>query len=221
LPKETESYLPSQSAYFATDLPKHEYNPEKAKTILEGAGWVAGSDGIRAKGGQRLEITLSTTAGNHVREQAQQYVQQTWRDAGIKININNMPPAVMWGAYWMQSKFEAAFAGMNFTTGPDPDATDYFDSRSINAQGGAGQNTFQYKNAEVDELLAKGATTLKVEERLAIYRKLQAIIREDLVFLPIFQYTSVEGTKKGLVGLNPNVNVRCNTWNVSEWYWAT
>jgi ABC-type transport system substrate-binding protein len=123
---------------FAKDLPKHEYNPGKAKTILEGAGWVAGSDGIRAKGGQRLEITLSTRAGNHVREQAQQYLQQTWRDVGIKININKIPPAVMWGACWMQSKFEAAFAGMDFVTGPDPDATDYFHSCSINAQGGAG-----------------------------------------------------------------------------------
>jgi hypothetical protein len=34
LPKEVESYLPSHSAYFAKDLPKHEYNPGKAKTIL-------------------------------------------------------------------------------------------------------------------------------------------------------------------------------------------
>jgi peptide/nickel transport system substrate-binding protein len=132
-----------------------------------------------------------------------------------------MPPAVMWGDYWMQSKFEAAFAGIGFMTGSDPDATDYFDSRSSNVQGGAGQNTFQYKNPEVDELLAKGASTLKAEERQTIYRRLQEIIRDDLVFLPIFQFAQVEGTKKGLVGFDPNVNVRCNTWNVGEWYWAT
>jgi peptide/nickel transport system substrate-binding protein len=221
LPNEAESYLPRQSAYFNKDLPKHEYNPEKAKKTLDDAGWVAGSDGIRAKGGERLEIVHSTTAGNHVREQAQQYLQQTWREIGVQININNMPPAVMWGDYWMQSKFEAAFAGIDFMTGPDPDVADYFHSHSINAQGGAGQNTFQYKNPKVDQLLAKGAATLKAGERLAIYQKLQAIIRDDLVFLPIFQYAQVEGTKKGLMGFNPNINVRCNTWNVSEWYWAT
>jgi peptide/nickel transport system substrate-binding protein len=221
LPTDAESYMPAQSAFINKDLPKHEYSPDKAKKTLDEAGWVPGSDGIRAKNGLRLEFVHSTTAGNHVREQAQQYLQQSWREIGVQININNLPPAVMWGDFWMQSKFEAAFAGIAFLTGPDPDASDYFSSHSINAQGGAGQNTFQYKNKEVDELLAKGATTLRHDDRLAIYKKLQAIIRDDLVFLPVFQFTQVEGTKKGLMGFAPNINVRCNTWNVSEWYWAT
>jgi peptide/nickel transport system substrate-binding protein len=221
LPTNAESYMPSQSAFINKDLPKHEYSPDKAKKILDEAGWAPGSDGIRAKNGLRLEIMNSTTAGNHVREQAQQYLQQGWREIGVQMSINNMPPAVMWGDFWMQSKFESAFAGIAFLTGPDPDASDYFESHSINAQGGAGQNTFQYKNKEVDDLLAKGATTLRHDDRLAIYKKLQAIIRDDLVFLPVFQYTQVEGTKKGLMGFAPNINVRCNTWNVSEWYWAT
>ena len=45
-------------------------------------------------------------------------------------------------------------------TGPDPDVTIYYASKAIPAKGGAGQNTMQYANPEVDELLAEGATTL-------------------------------------------------------------
>ena len=115
-----------------------------------------GSDGMRVKNGVRLEFTNSTTAGNHVREQAQQLLQQNWLEIGAKMTISNLPPAVMWGDYWMMSKFESAMVGIDFMVGPDPDATDYFSSRSIGAKGGAGQNTTQYENPEVDALLQGG-----------------------------------------------------------------
>lgn len=221
LPTQAESFMPNQAAFINKDLPKHEFDPARAKKILDDAGWAPGSDGIRAKDGVRLEVVNSTTAGNHVREQAQQFLQQSWRDIGVQMTINDLPPAVMWGDFWMQSKFESAFAGIAFLTGPDPDASDYFSSKAINVQGGAGQNTFQYKNAEIDDLLVKGATTLRQDQRAEIYKKIQAIIRDDLPFLPIFQYAVVEGTKKGLMGFQPTVNIRCNTWNVNTWYWAT
>ena len=52
---------------------------EKAKQLLDEAGWKPGADGVREKDGVRLEFTNSTTAGNHVREQAQQFLQQNWQ----------------------------------------------------------------------------------------------------------------------------------------------
>ncbi len=221
LPKPTESYLPAEAAVFNPDLPKHEYNPDRAKKILDEAGWKPGSDGIRVKDGVRLEFTNSTTAGNHVREQAQQLLQQTWRDIGVDMKIQNFPAAVMWGENWMQSKYDTAMVGIGFMIGPDPDTTDYFSSKSINAQGGAGQNTTQYSNPEVDALLAVGASTVDPEKRREIYVKMQTIIRRDLPYLPIFQYAMVEGTKAKLKGYEPNVNTQTNTWNMNEWYWES
>ena len=76
----------AQSWAFNPDLPKHEYDPAKAKKILDEAGWMPGADGVREKNGVRLEFTNSTTAGNHVREQAQQLLQQNWREIGAKMN---------------------------------------------------------------------------------------------------------------------------------------
>jgi peptide/nickel transport system substrate-binding protein len=221
LPKPTESYLPAESSAFNPDLPKQEYNPDRAKKILDEAGWKPGPDGIRAKDGVRLEFTNSTTAGNHVREQAQQLLQQTWRDIGVDMKIQNFPAAVMWGENWMQPKFDTAMVGIGFMIGPDPDTTDYFSSKSINAQGGAGQNTTQYSNPEVDALLAEGANSVDPEKRREIYAKMQTIVRRDLPYLPIFQYAMVEGTKAKLKGYEPNVNTQTNTWNMNEWYWES
>jgi len=221
LPTTAESFLPAQAWAFNPDLPKQEYNPQKSKQMLDAAGWKPGPDGIRQKDGVRLEFINSTTAGNHVREQAQQLLQQNWKEIGVAMKINNLPPAVMWGDYWMMSKFESAMVGIDFMVGPDPDATDYFYSKSIAAQGGAGQNTTQFKNADVDRLLEEGAATVDQDKRKAIYQKMQTVTRHELAFLPIFQYALVEGTKKGLVGFEPNVNVQSSCWNISTWYWAS
>lgn len=220
LPEATESYIPQQSFYYNPDLPAHEFNLDRANQLLDEAGWERGADGIRAKDGVRLAFANSTTAGNHLREQAQQFIQQTFRDIGVEMTISNYPPAVMWGDHWMQSQFETAIAGIAFLTGPDPDTSDYFRSSSIPAQGGAGQNTFQWQNERVDELLTEGGRLVVQEERRVPYLEIQAIAREELPFLPIYQYADVRGFKEGVNGFSPNVNVRIDSWNVADWYWS-
>jgi peptide/nickel transport system substrate-binding protein len=221
LPKPTETFLPSQSWAFNPDLPKQVYEPAKAKQILDAAGWKPGAGGIREKNGVRLSFINSTTAGNHVREQAQELLQQTWKEIGADMQIKNMPAAVIWGDYYNLSKYDSVMVGQNEMTGPDPDVTTYYSSKATMAKGGAGQNTMQYVNPKVDELLAEGATTLEQSKRVPIYHELQSIIRNDLPMLPIFQYARIEGTKAGLVGYAPSVYVQSNCWNIAQWYWAT
>ncbi len=219
LPHPSETYLPPQSWAYNPDLPKQEYDPGKAKALLDGAGWKVGSGGVREKDGVRLQFTNSTTAGNHLREQAQQLLQQNWQEIGVGMTIRNLPAAVMWGEYWINSHFETAIVGINFMTGPDPAAADYFSSKAIAAQGGSGANTMQYSNPKLDELMQQGATTLDRAKRTEAYRAVQALLRENLPFLPIFQYVLVEGTKAGLSGYQPNINTRLNAWNVNTWRW--
>ncbi len=169
----------------------------------------------------RLSFTNSTTAGNHVREQAQELLQQVWRDIGVDMQIKNMPAAVIWGDYYEMSQYDSVMVGQDQMTGPDPDVTIYYSSKDIPAKGGAGQNTMEYDNPKVDELLDKGATTLDQTKRATIYREMAAIIRDDLPMLPIFQYARIEGTKDKLIGYTPSVYVSSNCWNIGQWYWAT
>ncbi|MEH6775737.1 MAG: peptide ABC transporter substrate-binding protein [Cereibacter changlensis] len=220
VPQPTETYMPKESFYYNADLPKHEYDPEKAKALLDEAGWAPGADGIREKDGVRLAFTNSTTSGNHLREQAQQFFQQSFKDIGVEMTISNLPPAVMWGDYWMLSQFDSVVVGLNTLTGPDPDTSDYFMSTSSAAKGGAGQNTWVYQNPEVDALLKQGGELVSPEERRPIYLKIQEIMREDLPFLPIFQYATIRGWKEGVTGYEANINNRIDTWNVRSWRWA-
>ncbi len=213
----SETYLPETSWALNPDLPPHEYNPQRAQEILEAAGWVAGEDGVREKDGVRLAFTNSTTAGNQVREQAQQFLQQTWREIGVEMEINNMPAAVIWGDYYNKSEYDSVMVGEHTGLGADPDVTTRFHSDYIPTEGGGGRNTMQYKNPELDELLIAGARELDQEQRKQIYFQVQEILREDLAYLPIFHYVFIEGTAEGVVGYKPNAFVVSNMWNVFEW----
>jgi peptide/nickel transport system substrate-binding protein len=221
LPTPTESFYPKQAWAYNPNLPANNYDPAKAKQILDAAGWKPGAGGVREKNGVRLEFTNSTTAGNHVREQAQQLLQQNWQEVGAKMTIKNMPAAVIWGDYFAMSQFDSVMVGEDFLTGPDPDVAYFFDSRNIPAKGGAGNNTMQYVNPAADKLLAEGAATTDMAKRKEIYAQVQTIIRADLPLLPLFQYATIEGTKAKLIGYAANVNSQSNQWNVREWYWTT
>ncbi len=219
LPTPTATFLPHQSWAANPNLPMQIYDPAKAKAVLDAAGWKPGAGGIREKNGVRLSFSNSTTAGNHVRETAQQLLQQNLQEVGIEMTIKDMPPAVVWGDYTVMSHFDSLMAADDMMYGGDPDVTAYFASDEIPAKGGAGLNYSQYVNPEVDKLLLEGATTFDRDTRQKIYWQIGEIIRKDLPRLPMSQWATVEGTKKGLVGYEPSVYVACNTWNVKDWYW--
>jgi peptide/nickel transport system substrate-binding protein len=218
VPSLTETFMPRQSYYYNPNLPEQEFNIERARQILDEAGWAPGADGIRVKDGVRLSFANSTTSGNHLREQAQQFLQQTFAEIGVEMTISNLPAAVMWGDFWAQSQFDTAMVGITYLIGADPDVTNRFHTRAIAAKGGRGSNNAQYSNAEVDGLLEKGSRTFDSEARREIYNRVQELIRRDLPFLPLFQSTTVYGRKEGIDGFVPNTNTRTESWNTAGWY---
>jgi len=223
VPPSAESYLAPSSWAFNPNLPKHQYNPEKAKTRLEEAGWKVGAGGIREKNGVKLSFTNSTTAGNKVREQAQAFLQQTWRAIGVDMQIKDMPAAVVWGDYFFKSQFDSVTVGWNIwgEAGGDPNVLSWFGSGYIPVKSGQGSNTTQYSNPKLDQLAEQGVSIVSQEKRKPIYQQIQAILREDLPVLPIFYYVNIEGTKGTLQNYQENANVVSDMWNANTWWWTT
>jgi peptide/nickel transport system substrate-binding protein len=217
VPIPTASYLPPNHWAYNKSLKDPGYDPKKAAALLDEAGWKVGGDGVRAKDGTRLSFSMSTTAGNKSREQAQQLVQQNFKKIGVEMTIKNMPASVVWGDYTVKSEFDTLMVGWDPLLYPDPDYTDRIDSKLIPVKGGTGSNYVQYENPEIDDLCAKGTAVVDQAERKKIYDRIQEILLEDLPFAPIFAYEVIIGVKDRVHGYEPNPYTPINSWNTAEW----
>ncbi len=217
LPAPTLSYLPPTHWAYNTKLVDPGFDPKKAAALLDAAGWTVGGDGVRAKDGVKLAFTMSTTAGNKSREQAQQLVQQNWKKIGVAMTIRNMPASVVWGDYTVKSQFDTLMVAWDPLLYPDPDYTDRIASNLIPAKSGTGSNYVQYQNPEIDSLCAKGVSTVGLEARKPIYDRIQEILLDDVPFAPIFAYEVPCGVRARLHGYVVNPYTSCNSWNNNEW----
>jgi peptide/nickel transport system substrate-binding protein len=218
--KRTLSYLqPSHWAY-NSNLKDPTPNPELAAKMLDEAGWKIGADGVREKGGVKMQFTMSTTAGVPSRQNCEALFQQNWKRIGVAMEIKNMPASVVWGEYTTKSQYDTELVAWEPTVGMDPDYTARTHSKQIPAKYGVGSNYSQYENAEVDKLLELGVTQTSIEARKKTYARIQEILAEEVPFAP--QAGTYDGNlkKKQLTGVKPNGYTVNEVWNLYEWGWA-
>lgn len=214
----TLSYLGPDHWAYNHSLTDPGYNPTKAAALLDSAGWHVGKDGIRQKNGVKLSFTMSTTAGNKTREQAQQLLQQNFKAIGVEMIIHNMPASVVWGDYTVKSQFDTLMVAWDPLLYPDPDYSSRIVSNQIPVKNNTGSNYVQYQNKEIDRLSAAGVATTDLAERKRIYGRIQAILLDELPFAPILSFRQINGTLSALHNFTPNQYTSCNSWNNNEWY---
>lgn len=145
-------------------LPKHEYNVEKAKELLAEAGYADG-----------FKMTM-TTDESQARQDTAEIVQSQLAAIGIQVEIQSLERTTYIGEV-CAGTLEAFSLGWSSDTG-DPDYALYASFHS--SQHGEGGNMSFYTNEEVDRLLQLGRTSTDQEERKEAYLEAQAIVWEEV-----------------------------------------
>ncbi|WP_054958309.1 ABC transporter substrate-binding protein [Paenibacillus dakarensis] len=163
-------------AFTDENIEPYDFDPEKAKQLLDEAGWVAGADGIREKNGEKFTIDFSATADNPVVEALLPIMSSNYKDLGIEVKAETLDfNAIM--DKKDRGEFEMFFAAWGLTA--DPDNTVYITKGAQNDTG--------YSNKTVDELMRKGKVTLDVEARKDIYKQMYQEMNKDLPNLFLYQ----------------------------------
>lgn len=163
-------------SYSEEGIEPYEFDLEKAKSLLDEAGWKPGADGVREKDGKKFVIDFSATADNPVVEALLPIMIQNYKELGIEVKAETLDfNAIM--DKKDKGEFEMFFAAWGLT--PEPDNTVYITNGAQNDTG--------YSNAKVDELMKKGKHTLDVEERKKIYGEMYQELNKDLPNLFIYQ----------------------------------
>ena len=201
-------------------LPKYQYDPKKAAALLAQAGWNQMRKGIRHnKKGQRLKITLMTTAGNRTRELVSQVLQSQWRYIGIDARIRNEPARVFFGQTVTERKF-SAMAMFAWISSPENVPRSQLHSAHIPSAGNnyAGQNYTGFVNRDVDELLDKIEVELDAKNRLKLWHRLQKIYIEELPVLPLYFRAEAYILPHWLKGLKPTGHNGPSTLWIEQWH---
>lgn len=194
-------------AYAGDQLNPYEYNPDKAKELLDQAGWKVGADGIREKDGQKMDVKLLTSTGNKILEAALLITQQNWKELGVNVTVEYIEWAVLCEQYLDVAKFQSY--ALAWSLGVDPDFYLFFHSDAAVDENGqlVGFNDVEFKNERLDELLELGRTEMDQAARKEIYVEAQKIVNEELPYIflyanssPACMHKKVKGVTWGYAG---------------------
>ena len=171
------------------------YDPDKARQILEDAGWVdADGDGIREKDSQPLTLAFNTMAFNRYPEVLQLPVA-AWKDLGLDAQLTVMTWPEFSSAGWACDASLMPY----FTPASDPYfvTTAYF--RSSNVDSGFAFS--RLRDAHLDALLDTGATAADDAARQAAYAEATRLIMQQAGVLPLYVSYNLTMASQAVHGL--------------------
>jgi peptide/nickel transport system substrate-binding protein len=221
--------LPSIPWAYNTDLEPPAYDPEAAGQLLDQAGWtLAPGSEVRTRNRVPLRLGLYTNAGNLVREAMADLIREQLAVIGIEVEVIRLDWYALLDVVFGQT-FDMVLLSMS-DLGTNPDdlrlwaaATDVPLLSEVPPVYGAslpggGYNFGSYHNPQVENWLelARTAPGCDLDQRAALYRRVQSTLIEDAPYLWIDVPRTIVALQARLGGVNPGP---WSLWyNVHEWY---
>lgn len=192
-------------SYDIAGINKYEFNQQKAKKLLDDAGWKVGSDGIREKNGQKLKISYLTTKNT---DEVIPVAKVNYKAIGIDFEPEIMDFNTLVGKL---NKGDYDLAAVRTSGLVDPnDSVEEFSSKK------ASENVSGYSNPKVDKLISDGVSTLDVSKRKKIYKKLYKELNDDPPVILIDYRKSVKAWNSRINGLENNDFAGVSSINLSK-----
>ena len=182
------AYSPLQAgAYNNADIERFEYDPDKAKALLEEAGWSIGSDGYYYKDGEQLAFVINNGQGDQVRIDMSNICAQNLQDIGVNATVK-----VNAETDWTNQ--DAYLIGWGSPFDPDDHTYKVFGS-------GNGANYNSYSNAKIDDILRTAREKATYEERLPLYKEFQEEMTKDMPYTFIAYIDAMYAGKSTITGI--------------------
>lgn len=193
-----DGMLGQNHPYYNKDIPLYGYDPEKAKALLEGAGWDFN---------QTIEFVVPT--GNKIREQASDIIAENLKAVGLKVQVTKLDfPTTYQRA--LKHDYDLTIINLGFILDPNS-VLGLFKT-------GVSFNIADYSSTEVDELLVQGAEELEPSKRFEIYKQVQQMLHDDVPVIALFADKQMYAAAKNLdLGKGLETSTVGLTNNVAKW----
>lgn len=175
----------------AANLPTYAYDPNRAKQLLDEAGY-RDPDGDGPK--PRFELSFKTSTDSEANLRAEM-IQQMLKQVGINMTIQSSE----FGTFLddiVKGKYQMYSLSRNGIQDPDFYYI-IFHSKSVPPEG---QNRGYYINPKLDQLIIDGRSTFDRNKRKQIYAEVQKIVQEDLPYISLYHQVNVAVMDKKIDG---------------------
>lgn len=194
---------PFLSAHTGYDsrLVQLEINVEEANRLLDEAGWLRGTDGMRAKEGKPLHFILQAQSSSEF-TYVTQFLQKSWRAVGVDVKIEQ-PNEDDFQTVVRDRNYDALLNGIGL--GADPDVYAYWHSSQGAIQATNRLNFSEYNSMAADQALESGRTRNDPGLRTVKYKPFLEAWRNDAPALALYQPRLLYVVRGGLYNFDPQM----------------
>ncbi len=167
--------------YCDVDLEPYAYDAELAASMLEQAGWVMGSDGIRVKEGKKLELDLLYNSDSVTEKTISEYLQSEYLKLGISMNIHGEEEQ-SYRDNMKAGNFDMVF---NICWGMPYDPQSSLAAMRAPVYGDYAAQQGLADKAEIDQAITDILTSTDEAERQELYDFVLTRLHEDAVYIPL------------------------------------
>lgn len=167
--------------YCNVGLKPYEYSTETAAQILDEAGWVLGSDKMRAKDGRQLALDLLYNSDSVTEKTIAEYLQSEYLKLGISMTIHGEEEQ-SYRDNMKAGNFDMVF---NICWGMPYDPQSSLAAMRAPVYGDYAAQQGLKDKAEIDEAITKILTSTDENERQELYKSVLTNLHEDAMYLPL------------------------------------
>ncbi|MBL6451115.1 MAG: nickel ABC transporter, nickel/metallophore periplasmic binding protein [Faecalibacterium prausnitzii] len=167
--------------YCNVGLKPYEYSTETAAQILDEAGWVLGSDKMRAKNGRQLALDLLYNSDSVTEKTIAEYLQSEYLKLGISMTIHGEEEQ-SYRDNMKAGNFDMVF---NICWGMPYDPQSSLAAMRAPVYGDYAAQQGLEDKAEIDEAITKILTSTDEAERQELYKSVLTNLHEDAMYLPL------------------------------------
>lgn len=176
----------------------YSYDPAKAGSLLDQAGWAMGPDGVRTKNGEKLALKIILFSGGGL-ELPTQFVVSELNKVGFTASTTVQPFTTAQVSFNSGQHNLGAFGYY----GADPYLLNiWVNSNAIKS----GFNWSHYAKPAVDKTIAKANATADDSARDALYQQVGETLMKDAMYLPLWDVNGAFTMAPSVKGLHPTFN---------------
>lgn len=172
--------------YCDIDLEPYTYSVDEANRLLDEAGWVAGSGGIREKDGKKLELDLLYNSDSVTEKTIAEYLQSEYLKLGISMAIHGEEEQ-SYRDSMKAGNFDMVF---NICWGMPYDPQSSLAAMRAPVYGDYAAQQGLEDKAEIDQAITDILTSTDETKRQELYDFVLTRLHEDAVYIPLTYETN-------------------------------